>query len=98
MLLPLTCLKRNFLKVLQSLRGYIDTILPKSLGHIATLAYRQACPEAVVHDLHHINFKMFFHPAKFDNLKDETISDYKTVSVPQSQILAGLKSDGLAGL
>ena len=24
------------------------TILPKSLGHIATLAYRQACPEAVV--------------------------------------------------
>ena len=50
MLLPLTCLKRDFLKVLQSLRGYIDTILPKSLGHIATLAYRQACPEAVVHD------------------------------------------------
>ena len=49
MLLPLTCLKRDFFKVLQSLRGYIDTILPKSLGHIATLAYRQACPEAVVH-------------------------------------------------
>ena len=48
MLLPLACLKRDFLKVLQSLRGYIDTILPKSLGHIATLAYRQACPEAVV--------------------------------------------------
>ena len=48
MLLPLTCLKRDFLKVLQSLRGYIDTILPKSLGHIATLAYRQACSEAVV--------------------------------------------------
>ena len=51
MLLPLTCLKRDFLKVLQSLRGYIDTILPKSLGHIVTLAYRQACPEAVVRDL-----------------------------------------------
>ena len=51
MLLPLTCLKRDFLKVLQSLRGYIDTILPKSLGHIATLAYRQACPEAVVRGL-----------------------------------------------
>ena len=54
MLLPLTCLKRDFLKVLQSLRGYIDTILPKSLGHIATLAYRQACPEAVVRGLSHI--------------------------------------------
>ena len=53
MLLPLTCLKRDFLKVLQSLRGYIDTILPKSLGHIATLAYRQACPEAVVRGLCH---------------------------------------------
>ena len=48
--------------------------------------------------LHHINFKMFFHPAKFDNLKDKTISDYKTVSVPQSQILAGLKTLGLVGL
>ena len=23
-----------------------------------------------------------FHPAKFDNVKDEKISDYKTVSVP----------------
>ena len=38
------------------------------------------------------------HPAKFDNFKDETISDYKTVSVPQSQILAGLKTLGLVGL
>jgi len=43
-------------------------------------------------------FKIFFHPAKFDNFKDETISDYKTVSVPQSQILAGLKTLGLVGL
>ena len=49
MLLPLACIKRDFLKVLQSLRGDIDTILPKSLGHIARVAYRQACPEAVVH-------------------------------------------------
>ena len=48
--------------------------------------------------LHHINFKIFFHSAKFDNFKDETISDYKTVSVPQSQILAGLKTLGLVGL
>ena len=39
--------------------------------------------------LHLINFMIFFHLAKFDNFKDETISDYKTVSVPQSQILAG---------
>ena len=43
-------------------------------------------------------FKMFFHPAKFDNFKDETISDYKTVSVSQSQILDGLKILGLMGL
>jgi hypothetical protein len=45
--------------------------------------------------LHHINFKIFFHLAKFDNFKDEKISDYKTVSVPQSQIVAGLKTLGL---
>ena len=44
--------------------------------------------------LHHKNFKIFFHPAKFDNFKDETTSDYKTVAVPQSQILAGLKTLG----
>ena len=48
--------------------------------------------------LHIISNKIFFHPAKFDNFKDETISDYKTVSVPQSQILAGLKTGGLVGL
>ena len=48
--------------------------------------------------MHLINFKIFFHPAKFDNFKDETISDYRTVSVPQSQILAGLKILGLEGL
>ena len=43
-------------------------------------------------------FKIFFHPAKFDNFKDEKISDLKTVSVSQSQILAGLKTLGLVGL
>ena len=48
--------------------------------------------------LHLRNSKIFFHPAKFDNFKDEKISDYKTVSVPQSQILAGLKIGGLVGL
>ena len=42
--------------------------------------------------------KIFYHPAKFDNFKDETISDSKTVSVPQSQVLAGLKTLGLVGL
>ena len=35
--------------------------------------------------LHHRDSKMFFHPAKFDNFKDEKISDYKTVSVAQSK-------------
>ena len=48
--------------------------------------------------LHLISNKIFFHPTKFDNFKDVTISDYKTVSVPQSQILAGLKTGGLVGL
>ena len=41
---------------------------------------------------------LYLHLAKFDNFKDKTISDYKTVSVPQSQILAGLKTGGLVGL
>ena len=30
--------------------------------------------------LHHRNSKIFFHPAKFDNFKDEKIADFKTVS------------------
>ena len=33
--------------------------------------------------------RLFFHPAKFDNVKDEKISDYKTVSVAQSKNLLG---------
>ena len=28
--------------------------------------------------MHHRNSKLFFHPAKFDNFRDEKISDYKT--------------------
>jgi hypothetical protein len=46
--------------------------------------------------LHHKNSKINFHPAKFDNFKDETILDYKTVSVPKSQIFAGLRTLGLS--
>ena len=37
--------------------------------------------------LHHRNSKLFFHPAKFDNFKDEKISDFKTVSVSQRKNL-----------
>ena len=37
--------------------------------------------------LHHINFKIFFQTAKFDNFKDEKISDFKTVSVSQRKNL-----------
>ena len=48
--------------------------------------------------LHLISNKIFLNPAKFDNFNDETISDYKTVSVSQSQILAGIKTLGLVGL
>ena len=37
--------------------------------------------------LHHRDSKIFFHLAKFDNFKDEKISDFKTVSVSQSKNL-----------
>ena len=33
--------------------------------------------------LHHRDSKIFFHAAKFDNFKDEKISDFKTVSVSE---------------
>ena len=39
--------------------------------------------------LHHINFKIFIHPAKFGNFKDEKISEFKTVSVSQRKNLLG---------
>ena len=45
--------------------------------------------------LHHRNSKLFFHPAKFDNFKDEKISDYKTVSLAQSKNLLEWKLSGL---
>jgi hypothetical protein len=48
--------------------------------------------------LHQRNSKLFFYPAKFDNSKDEKISDFKTVSVFTKQKLAGLKTAGLVGL
>ena len=35
--------------------------------------------------------KIFFDPAKFDNFKDEKISDFKTVSVSQSKNLVDWK-------
>ena len=37
--------------------------------------------------LHHRDSKIFFHPTKFDNFKDEKISDFKTVSVSHSKNL-----------
>ena len=37
--------------------------------------------------LHHRDSKISFHPAKFDNFKDEKISDFKTVSVSQRKNL-----------
>ena len=42
--------------------------------------------------------KAFFHPAKFDNFKDEKISDFETVSVSKSKNLSGVKTGGLVGL
>ena len=41
--------------------------------------------------LHHRYSKLFFHPAKFDNFKDEKISDYKTVLVAQRKNLLDWK-------
>jgi hypothetical protein len=50
--------------------------------------------------LHHRNSKLFFHAAKIDDLKDDKISDFKTVSVLQSINLLDLKllTSGLVGL
>jgi hypothetical protein len=47
--------------------------------------------------LHHRDSKIFFHPAKFDNFKDEKISDFKTVSVSQSKnwLSSGIMSNFL---
>ena len=39
--------------------------------------------------LHHRNSKLFFHPAKFDNFKDDEISDFKTVSVTHTVVKWG---------
>ena len=36
-------------------------------------------------------FKIFFHPAMFDNFKDKKISDFKTVSVSQRKNLLDWK-------
>ena len=43
-------------------------------------------------------FKIFFHPAKFDNFKDEKISDFKTVSVSPLCHTVGLKYKNVSSL
>ena len=48
---------------------------------IPSIRNRVLCSGMLLY-LHLISNKIFFHPAKFDNFKDQTISDYKTVSVP----------------
>ena len=40
-------------------------------------------------------WRLYFHPAKFDNFKDEKMSDYKTVSVAQSKNLLDWKPASL---
>ena len=40
-------------------------------------------------------WRIYFHPAKFDNFKDEKMSDYKTVSVAQSKNLLNWKPASL---
>ena len=78
----------------------LQTNILTSVNLLYTLCYEIPCirDRVLCSGMHFINFKIFFHPAKFDSFKDETISDYKTVSVPQSQIFAGLKTLGLVGL
>ena len=40
-------------------------------------------------------WRLYFHPAKFDNFKDEKMSDYKTVSVAQSKKMLDWKPASL---
>ena len=66
----------NILPSCRGLRNYSS--LSNRHGHMPSIRNRVLCSGMLLY-LHHINFKIFFHPAKFDNFKDETISDYKTV-------------------
>ena len=47
--------------------------------------------------LHLRDSNIFFHPAKFDDFKDEKISDFNCLSFTKKK-LAGLKTGGLVGL
>ena len=60
------------------------------LGVILSIRDGVLCSGMLLY-LHHIDFKIFFHPAKFDNFKDEKISDFKTVSVSQRKNLLDWK-------
>ena len=69
-----------------------STSLKSQLQSCILLAWTLSIDNGVPHSgmllyLHHRDFKIFFHPAKFDNFKDEKISDFKTVSVSQSKNL-----------
>ena len=60
--------------------------------HVYIMRYMPSIRDGVLRSgmpfyLHHRDSKIFFHPAKFDNFKDEKISDFKTVSVSQRKNL-----------
>ena len=59
----------------------IESKIKLLFGIMPSIRNRVLCSGMLLY-LHLISDKIFFHPAKFDNFKDQTISDYKTVSVP----------------
>ena len=60
------------------------------LCDVPSIRNRLLCSGMLLY-LHHRNSKIFFHPANFDNFKDEKISEFKTVSVSQSKNLLDRK-------
>ena len=43
--------------------------------------------EVVLYEVLSATWRLYFHPAKFDNFKDKKMSKYKTVSVAPSENL-----------
>jgi len=62
----------------------------QNIGFPPSISNRVLCSGMLLY-LHHRNSKLFSHPAKFDNFKDEPLKPFKTVSVSQSKNLLDWK-------
>merc|ERR1712008_483389 len=85
-LVPLVLTLKKFLVAICCVLLFVMNKKKSEISYYPSIRNRVLCSGMLLY-LHHRNSKLFFHPAKVDSFKDETISAFKTVSISQSKNL-----------